>query len=115
MYSKDTFAPVITKHNIENEADFLSLFLKQDKWVIERLLREYWKDKVAIEWTINDIKNYCPPNIKLTDDEALEVLQNVSIEYSPTWGITGDDIEHSIEMYTDYKDSQSRCVECKCK
>lgn len=115
MYTVEDYEPLITKHDVTSEAKYLASFLNQDTWVIERLLRDYWKDKIGIQWTIDDVKKCCPPNIILTDKEAFDILQNVSIDYSPTWGITGDDVEHSIEIYIDDKDKEKEncCGHCK--
>lgn len=43
------FAPKITLHNLEAEAKYVAQRLNQNPTVIEYILRDYWKDKVAVE------------------------------------------------------------------
>lgn len=104
MYTKEDFAPLITRHNLEEEAIYIAKVLNQDVWVIERILRQYWKDKLAVEWTIKDIQR-CKDNVdikaNLSNDEALTILDNLSKGYSQTYGITLSDVEHSIEIHLD--------------
>lgn len=103
MYTDKDFAPLITKHDIKKEAEFLAKMLNQDIWVIERLLREYWKDKLAIEWTVNDIMALAISYPNFSKEDAIEILRNTSYDYVKDWGIDKDDIVHSIEIYEDYK------------
>jgi hypothetical protein len=107
MYTEADYAPLLTKHNIEAEAEHLAKYLNQDVWVITRLLRDYWKDKLAVEWTIEDIRKAAYPFPDFTNEDTLEdtleVLKNTAYEYSRSWSITVDGIEHSIEIYSDCK------------
>lgn len=54
--SKQDFAPKITLHNLEAEALYVAKRLNQDPIVIEYILRDYWKDKVAVEMPLQQIK-----------------------------------------------------------
>lgn len=101
MYTEDDYAPLITKHNIDAEAEFLAKRLNQDVWVITRLLREYWKDKVGVEWTIKDVRETAYPFPSFDDNDALEVLKTISLDYSTSWGITTEDIDEYIRDYKD--------------
>lgn len=103
MYTEEDYAPLITKHNIDSEAKFLAKYLNQDVWVITRLLREYWKDKLAVEWTTEDIKNCHKFTLDLTDNDALEILKSLSCEYSRSWGITIEDLDESVYAYIKHK------------
>lgn len=103
MYTEEDYAPLVTKHDINAEAAYLAKYLNQDVWVITRLLRDYWKDKLGIQWTIEDIENCHEFTSELTDNDALEILKNLSCEYSKRWGITFEDLDESVYAYKEHK------------
>jgi hypothetical protein len=106
MYTEEDYAPLITKHDIDSEAKYLAKYLNQDVWVITRLLRAYWKDKLAVEWTTEDIKNCHEFTSDLTDNDALEILKRISCEYSRSWGITVEDLCDNIDSYKEDKEDK---------
>lgn len=103
MYTEADYAPLLTRHNIEAEAEYLAKYLNQDVWVLTRLLRDYWKDKLAVEWTTEDIKNCHEFTSDLTDNDALEILKYTSSEYSRSWGLTFEDLDESVYVYKKHK------------
>ena len=54
--TKKDFSPKTTLHDLEAEAVYVAQRLNQDPTVIEYILRDYWKDKVAIEVTLQQTK-----------------------------------------------------------
>jgi hypothetical protein len=67
---------------------------------VEDALTEYWTDKVAIVWKIDDIidraKQY--NNIDLTEDQAQEILGSIHSQHDCNQGINWTVIDVHIDM-----------------
>lgn len=60
-------------------------------------LQEFWKDKIAITWTIEDVKSL---RSDLTDEQAIEVLNTVEHRQDADHGVNWDMIGEVIkELY----------------
>uniref|UniRef100_A0A6M3L954 Uncharacterized protein n=1 Tax=viral metagenome TaxID=1070528 RepID=A0A6M3L954_9ZZZZ len=70
---------------------------------IREALFSYWHDKIAIVWTVEDVQEYARENhadgIKLTDDQAREILNDVFDNTSAEYGISWETIDSYICDY----------------
>ena len=54
------------------------VFAGKEQLAAEASLEEYWKDKMALTWGVEDVIVWAEAiNIKLTDEQAAEVLAKV--------------------------------------
>lgn len=67
---------------------------KPNKKIIEQALQEYWQDKIASVWTVEDILTIDPT---LTKDECTEVLYNIYENFNAELGITWDTLQLAID------------------
>lgn len=100
---EENFPAVITRHDLDAEAGFIADSLNQDVWVIKKILREYWSDRLALEWTVQDIEKSDEFTDDLTHEDAIQILKNTSVDYSKSWGLDTEDIADNIEVYKDWK------------
>jgi len=70
--------------------------------VITNVLVAYWYDKLAVTWTIEDVKWLAKERTlarKLSDFEAKEILEQLKRDYDASTGINWDIIEEAIRNY----------------
>jgi hypothetical protein len=53
-------------------------------------LEKYWADKLALTWTVDDVKEVC---VGITDEQAVEILQFALRHHDATLGVTWDTFE----------------------
>jgi hypothetical protein len=64
---------------------------------IKAAMREYWKDKIAIVWSVADAHRVAGwKNLTLIDEEAIQVLQQCLDNHDAEHGISWDDIDFAI-------------------
>ena len=69
------------------------------KEIIQKALEQYWSDKVAIIWSIDDVFSKADEmEIKLTDEEAEDILNELLDDHDCSRGITWDNIEETIRF-----------------
>lgn len=65
---------------------------------VEEILQEYWKDKIADVWTIEDVRSVGEDeDTPLTDEEAGEVLRLLLDNHDASVGINWDSIRYTIK------------------
>lgn len=68
----------------------------------KKVLEDYWSDKVAVVWEIDDILWKAQEDGKLvTEEEAKDVLNRMLNKHDATIGINWDTIGFYIEDYPD--------------
>lgn len=60
-------------------------------------LKEYWKDKIAIVWSVEDVKESLDGKYDLSDEEAIDILQEVFRSHDGGFGITWDTISEAAD------------------
>lgn len=74
--------------------------LNQDPLVVEQVLQDYWRDKIAITWHVEDVLAQAQQLEKeLSQDEAREILQRLLHKHDATLGITWQHIQIAIKDY----------------
>ena len=66
---------------------------------VRKVLDAYWADKIAITWTIGDVLSVVDSlhiKLKLSNEEAFDILQTVLHHHDATIGITWDTIENEV-------------------
>jgi hypothetical protein len=75
----------------------LSPILK-DKAKAERILKNYWRDKMALVWSVQDVHRAANEReVALTNEEAMEVLQTLLNQHNKQYGIKWQDLTTHIE------------------
>lgn len=64
-------------------------------------LKEYWEDKIAVSWSIEDVKTRAEDigDIELTDQQAASILKDVFHDYDSSYGITETNFDDYIVPY----------------
>ncbi len=63
------------------------------------------QNQIALIWSIEDVKQQASEmKIKLTDQEAWEILQTVEANHDCTLGVTWITLEFAIDNYVEEKD-----------
>lgn len=68
---------------------------KHVRRVIGQALRDHWKDKIAIEWTTDDVHE--ATSDELTEEQAREVLEYVLDHYDQDDGVNLEIIKNAID------------------
>jgi hypothetical protein len=79
-------------HQIEEMTDAVAKQLELSdvqRAAVKTVLGLYWFDKIAIVWTADDVRS-CKKGI--TEDDAVEALQQVLHHHDATLGVTWDTI-----------------------
>lgn len=64
-------------------------------------LKEYWEDKIAVSWSIEDVKTRAEDigDIELTDQQAASILKDVLHDYDSSHGISETTFDNYIILY----------------
>jgi hypothetical protein len=61
------------------------------------VLRQYWGDKIALVWCVDDVKSIADSEgIEVTDEEAMEVLLKLKNNHDASRGVCWDDIVYTL-------------------
>ena len=73
-------------------------------------LNEYWHDKIAIVWNIEDVQEYAKENynVDIEDEPAREILNDVFDNMESEYGVTWQTIDCNISDYLERKDKGLR-------
>jgi hypothetical protein len=64
---------------------------------VTKVLQNHWKDSISITWKVCDIIDRAKENhIKLTQEQAREVLESLEDNHDCNYGITWDMIDDTI-------------------
>ena len=64
----------------------------------EKALKEYWKDKIAISWCVDDVIGRAEDrDIELTEDQALDILSLLESKHDCNIGINWE----VMDIWTD--------------
>lgn len=81
---------------------------------IEEILKDYWKDKIASTWNIEDVRTRLLENygsdanrIILTDAECKTILDNVLENIDANYGICWDNIDTELDSFLESKSEES--------
>jgi hypothetical protein len=88
------------QHQIEAQAELLSERLGVEAQAVAAVLEEYWKDRIASIWDIEDVQSKRP---SLTDDQAREVLDRVEDNHDANYGINWEIIDVNIDELFGYE------------
>jgi ClpP class serine protease len=67
------------------------LILKSEIKDAENSLKEYWENKIAITWSVEDIMDRARDiSISITEDQAKEILQQVLNRHDASIGVNWD-------------------------
>jgi len=80
-------------HNINEMAEALAPLLTnaKDQARAVGILRQYWDDKIALTWSIEDVHNVANEHdLALTNDEAWEILRSVLDGHDASLGVCWD-------------------------
>lgn len=84
-------------HTIEDMVRKLGPILK-DKAKAERILKKYWRDKMALVWELEDVHRAANEReVALTNAEAVKILQTLLNQHNKQYGIKWGDLIYHIE------------------
>ncbi|WKZ45854.1 MAG: hypothetical protein QY302_08675 [Anaerolineales bacterium] len=85
---------------IEEMADAIARELRVDNHNTLRVLHQYWEDKIAHVWQVDDVLE-CAMNAgkPITRADALELLQNIFEDLDSELGITWGTLEIELQEY----------------
>ena len=84
-------------HHIKDMVRRLSPILK-DESKAERILKNYWSNKMAVVWSIEDVHRAAnEQEVALTRKEAIQVLQTLHDQHNAQYGIKWEDITNLIQ------------------
>ncbi len=85
---------------IEEMADAIARELRVDNNEALRVLHQFWEDKIAHVWQVDDVLE-CAMNAgkPITRADALEMLQNIFEDLNPELGITWRTLEIELQEY----------------
>ena len=68
---------------------------------IEKILSDYWENKIAIVWTVNDILDFSKEerSIYLTEEQAKKILKKVYKEHDSEIGINWNTLHSAVNDY----------------
>jgi hypothetical protein len=89
------------QHQIEAQAQLLSERLGVEAQAVAAVLEEYWQDRIASVWDIEDVQGQRP---SLTDDQARDVLDRLMDTHDANYGINWEIIDVSIAALFGYVD-----------
>jgi hypothetical protein len=70
---------------------------KTEKEAFEAI-EEYWEDKIAIVWQIDDVQCIAKDmDIHIADDQAIEVLQTLQKNHDAEYGICWETIRYHVQ------------------
>ena len=76
-------------------AKALKLKTKKDKEAIRKGVEDYFKDKIAMSWNIEDVMHVAEEeDMKISDDDALYILNLCMNEHDANDGINWDTIRY---------------------
>src|ERR1700677_2809348 len=85
-----------TQH-IDSMVRRLSPILK-DKYKADRILKNYWRDKMALVWEGEDVHRAANEReVALTNAEAMKILQTLLNQHNRQYGIKWGDLIYHIE------------------
>lgn len=71
--------------------------LKQKGVDVTDVLEEYWDDKIAIVWTVEDIIEYAEDkDIKISEEEAKNILQEILSNQDSEIGVNWSVIDYHV-------------------
>ena len=72
----------------------------EDIGLIQKALKEYWQDKIAVVWTVEDIEEIAiDDGLKISQKQAVEVLEQILDKHDATVGINWDTIRYALDKY----------------
>ena len=70
----------------------------KDKSKAERILKNYWRDKMALVWEVEDVHRAAnEKEVALTNAEAVKILQTLHTQHNEQYGIKWEDLTSHIE------------------
>ena len=71
---------------------------------------DFQKQKISLEWTIEDVKYYASNDfqITLTDDQAMEILSDVYYSHDCNDGVKWSTFDYYILKHQNIKKSKSK-------
>lgn len=87
----------MNEQHIDSMVRRLSPVLK-DKSRAERILKKYWRNKMALVWEVKDVHRAANERgVALTNAEAIKILQTLLNQHNPQYGIKWEDLIYHIE------------------
>lgn len=84
-------------HHIEDMVRKLKPVLT-DKARALKILRRYWRDKIALVWSAEDVHRAAnEKEVALTEREAIQVLQTLLNQHNAQYGLKWEDITTHIQ------------------
>ena len=72
----------------------------KDKPKALSILKRYWRDKIAIIWTTENVHRAANElKLALTEKEAIQVLETLHRQHNPQLGLRWEDLTGHIEAY----------------
>jgi hypothetical protein len=70
----------------------------KDKSKAELILKNYWRDKMALVWEVEDVHRAANEReVALTKEEAMKILQTLLNQHNKQYGIKWEDLTYHIE------------------
>jgi hypothetical protein len=70
----------------------------KDKSKAERILKKYWRDKMALVWSVQDVYRAANEReVAMTNEEAMKILQTLLNQHNKQYGIKWEDLVYHIE------------------
>ena len=73
------------------------LITKDQNKEATKAISEYWKDKIALTWSVDDVIGL--NDNKLTREQAIGILDNILSHHDASIGVNWDVIQCHIDMY----------------
>lgn len=61
----------------------------------QQVLGDFWKDKIALVWTTDDV--YCVVNKPISEEQAIEILEQVQDDHNAEYGVSWDSIRDAAQ------------------
>jgi hypothetical protein len=84
----------MNQYQIEAQAQLLSERFGMEAQAVVAVLKEYWKDRIASIWTIEDVAEVSPG---ITDEDAMAVLDAALDNHDANIGINWDVLRFHAE------------------
>ena len=82
--------------------------MPEDLVKIKAALDNYWHNKIAIVWNVEDVQEYAKQeyNVDIEDEPAREILNDVFDNMDSEYGVTWQSIDCNISDYLKRKDKE---------